>query len=95
MPGSSSRVPDSWLALPADTTAEAREVQDAALRRMGTAGRFRMTMQLCEELRELTAAGVRGRHPEYGEEQIRQAVLLLTIGEDLFRQCCPDVEIEP
>jgi hypothetical protein len=72
--------------LPADTTREADHVQLAVLRRIGMAGRARMTAELCDNLRELVAAGVLQRHPDYTDEQIRLAVVRLTLGEELFRQ---------
>ena len=44
--------------------------------------------------RSITESGVRQRHPDYDENMVRLAAIRIAIGEDLFRQAYPDVEIE-
>jgi hypothetical protein len=48
----------------ADTTADAARFQTAVLRRLGIEGRARMTFELSDNLRAVTEAGIRHRHPE-------------------------------
>ena len=85
----------NYSAIPRDTTLDAFWVQIEALRRLGTKGRARMTFQLCEQVRRFAAAGVRSRHPDYTDEQVRLAVIRLRLGERLFAKVYPGINIEP
>ncbi len=78
-----------------DTSKEAAAVQWEVLRKMGPEGRFRLTFQLCDQLREVTKAGIRHRRPEYTEKQVTQAYLRLICDEALFQQVFPGCEIKP
>jgi hypothetical protein len=60
---------------------------------MPAAKRLELALRMSDELRATVAAGVRNRHPEYGAEQVRLAVIRLTLGTALFRQAYPGVEI--
>ena len=77
----------------ADTTkaAEARQVE--TLRQMGLSGRAELTFQLCDNLRQITKAGIRQRHPDYTEQQVTQAYLRLILEPELFQQVFPNCEI--
>jgi hypothetical protein len=79
--------------IPADTTPEAWAVQIDIYRRMPPSRRLELALQLSDSLRSVVASGVRRRHPEYSEEQVRLAVTRLWLGEDLFRQVHPGVQI--
>ena len=72
--------------VPADTTPEAAQVQLEIFRRMPAARRLELAFQMSNALRGLVAEGVRSRHPEYGDQQVRLAVARLTLGEELFRR---------
>jgi len=76
-----------------DTTEEAARVQFTILRRLGMEGRGAMALELSDNLRAVTEAGVRRRHPDYTEEMVRLAALRLAIGEPLFRQAYPGIEV--
>jgi hypothetical protein len=76
-------------AVPADTTPEAAAVQLRIYRLMPPARRLEVALELSESLRRMVAAGVRSRHPAYTEDQVRRAVLRLTLGAKLFDQACP------
>ena len=78
-----------------DTTPEARRVQIAALRAMGIEGRARVVLDLNEMVRELGRTGIRMRHPGYGEEEIRLAMLRLWLGNSLFREVYGGIEVRP
>jgi len=60
---------------------------------MGLSGRAELTMQLCDNLREITKAGIRHRHPDYTDQQITQAYLRLILESELFQQIFPNCEI--
>lgn len=57
--------------------------------------RLEQALQLSDGLRRVIAAGVRSRHPEYGTEQVRLAVIRLGLGEDLFAKAYPGIMIQP
>lgn len=81
--------------IPRDTTPDAHRVQIEALRRMGPEGRLRLMFEACANLRALAATGVRLRHPDYTEEQIRLAVTRLMAGEEAFTKLLPWAKIQP
>jgi hypothetical protein len=45
-----------------------------------------MTFELSENLRQIITDGVRLRHPEYGDSQVRREVLRITLGDELYRK---------
>ena len=75
--------------LPRDTAAAAHAVQIASHRRMGGERRLAIGIALSDEVREITLAGIRARHPEYDEEQAQSALFRLLLGEDLYRAAYP------
>jgi hypothetical protein len=81
--------------IPADTSPEAYRLQTEALRRLGSKRRAAMTFELNEQMLARVAAGVRMRHPEYTDEQVRLATIRLRLGEYWFRKVFPNVEIKP
>jgi hypothetical protein len=81
--------------IPADTTPEAAAVQLEIYRRMPSWRRLRAALEMGDPVRSLSAAGVRNRHPEYTGEQVRLAVIRLSVGEELFRKAFPDKGILP
>jgi hypothetical protein len=79
-----------------DTSEDAHALQIEGYRRMGPAARLRTALELTELSRRLLTAGVRKRHPEYDEEQVRLAAARLWLGPDLFRRAYPDSpELKP
>ncbi len=83
-------------AIPADTSLQAFHVQIKVLRRLDPGRRLeQLACQLSDYVRELSTSGVRQRHPEYSDEQVRQAVIRLSLGEKLFREVYPGVDIRP
>jgi hypothetical protein len=69
---------------PVDTTPYAEEIQIEIFRRMRPEKRLQAAVNLAQTSRKLLKEGVRGRHPEYSEDQVRLAVIRLMLGEDLF-----------
>jgi hypothetical protein len=80
---------------PADTNPEAAEIHMEILRRLPPVRRLEMVFEMNAWLRELLAAGVRQRHPEYSDEQVRLAVIRLWLGEHWFREVYPGVDVQP
>jgi hypothetical protein len=71
--------------IPADTTLEAARVQAGIFRGMTPERRLALACRMSDSLRGVVASGVRQRHPEYNEEQVRKAVVRLVADEDLCR----------
>ena len=53
---------------------------------MNIAERAEMTFQLSDNLRAIVESGVRHRHPNYNDHQVKQAVIRLTLGEQLYQK---------
>ena len=68
------------MAMPADTSPVARELQLAAYRSMGGQRRLQAALQMSEETRSVVAAGFRSRHPDWPPARVERAVAELLLG---------------
>lgn len=66
-----------------DTTAAARRVQVEAWRRLDGPTRLRLALQMSDDSREVTLAGIRHRHTEWSKAEIHAELLRLMLGRDL------------
>lgn len=73
-----------------DTTPEADAVQFAVYRRMSDSRRLELALQMSDEARRITAAGIRDLHPEYTDAEVEDVVRLLVLGPKLFHEAWPD-----
>lgn len=80
---------------PRDTSSEAAAVQAEAFRRAGPEGRLRMALEMSEEMASVVEAGVRLRHPEYSDDEVRLAGIRIRLGDELFMAVYPDAKVEP
>jgi len=80
---------------PSDTTPQSHAVQVGIYRRLGPAGRMLLADRLSMDVRALSRAGIRLRHPEYSEGEIEQALRRLLLGDDLFRKAWPGQPLLP
>ena len=78
---------------PADTSPEAWAAQLAFLRRMEGSRRAALAFRLTSLAREASRAGIRARHPDYGEEDVRRAFFRLLHGDATTRSVWPDREL--
>jgi hypothetical protein len=79
-----------------DTSPEADAVQTEAYRRMGGPARAEILFRLTRMARMASEAGIRSRHPEYDDAQVKLALARLIYGDDLARRAWPDRElVEP
>jgi hypothetical protein len=76
-----------------DTSLEAHAAQVAAWRRMGSQKRLQLAMQMSDEIREVALAGIRHRHPEYGEAEARFALFRQVLGHELFVRAYPHAPV--
>jgi hypothetical protein len=81
--------------IPADTRPEAAAVLLEIYRRMPPLRRFELALGMGETACSLSAVGVRSRHPNYTEEQVRLAVIRLRLGEEFFRKVYPGTDVQP
>lgn len=77
----------------ADTDDAAHEVQLAAYRRLGAAGRLAAAFRLTDLTRRTAMAGIQARHPDYSSAELRRALARLVLGDDLTRQVWPDAKL--
>ena len=75
---------------PLDTSSDAEKVQIEMFRRLGPEKRLQSAALLSETCRTLLAEGVRRRHPNYNEQQVKLAVIRCLLPEDLFLQAYPN-----
>jgi hypothetical protein len=73
-----------------DTSAPAEAAQLAAYRRMSGEQRVAIASNLSEDVREIARAGIRARHPNYDEEQVRFALFRMLLGDELFGRAWPE-----
>jgi hypothetical protein len=77
------------VSAPADTSAQAREIQLAIYRQMLPGRRVALALELSQEARALTIAGIRARHPEWSDVQVAEACRKRLLGTDLARHLAP------
>jgi hypothetical protein len=75
---------------PLNTSTDAEEVQIEIFRRMEPQKRLQAAVLLSETCCTLLAEGIRKRHPNYDEEQVRLAVIRCLLPEDLFLRAYPN-----
>jgi hypothetical protein len=80
----------------ADTSPEADAAQIEAYRRMGGPARAEILFRLTRMARDASERGIRGRHPEYDDSQVRLALARLIYGDELVRRAWPGRDlVEP
>jgi hypothetical protein len=80
-------------AIPLDTSSAAHDVQREVYLRLGASARLAIMFRLTDTVRRLALAGIRARHPEYNEEQVRRAHHRLVLGDELTHTVWPDREL--
>ncbi len=73
----------------ADTSEEAARIQLEIYRRMPPGRRLELAFELSALSRRLVFEGIRQRHPDYTDEQVRLSGFRLLLGHDLFRAAYP------
>jgi hypothetical protein len=76
-----------------DTSPDADRAQREVLARMSGARRIEIAFEMSTSVREIAADGIRSRHPEYDEVQVRHALHRLLLGDRLFRAAWPDAQL--
>ena len=68
-----------------DTSSQAREVQRAAHRRLGAAGRVELAFEMSAQARQISIAGMRSRDPALSQAEARSQLLRRILGDDLYQ----------
>jgi hypothetical protein len=84
------RVVNRRLAIPSDTDTAAHDVQRDIYLRIGGGERLAIAFRLTDSVRSLAMSGIRRRHPDYTEDQVRLAFARLRLGDALVRTVWPD-----
>lgn len=66
--------------MPSDTTPEAAAIQERIFRRMTTAQRLRLALQMSESLRNVALAGLRSRSPKLNGDELSRELLRVMYG---------------
>lgn len=77
------------MPIPFDTTADAYARQREMYRRIGGRGRVEIMFRLNDTVRRLAMSGIRARHPDYTDDQVRHAYARLVLGDTLVRAVWP------
>ena len=81
---------------PTDTTSDAYRTQVDIWRRLGGSETLAMAMRLSEQARRLTEEGIRARHPDYSEIEVKHALFRLVLGDVLYSTVWPThAPVEP
>jgi len=67
---------------PLDTSTTALERQRETFRRMTPGQRLALAAEMSDEIRAVTESGIRHRHPDYSDDEIRAALVVILLGRD-------------
>jgi hypothetical protein len=83
----------SAASIPFDTTTDAHARQGEVYRRLGGRERLQIMFRLNDGVRRLAMSGIRARHPDYGDDEIRRAYYRLLLGDATVRLVWPNDEL--
>jgi len=88
------QLPDDILR-PRDTSIEAWEIYIGVLRKMTPEQRMLKGFQLTDMARRVAMHGIKERHPDYSDKEVKLALLRMTITEGQWKEHFGDLEIRP
>jgi hypothetical protein len=65
-----------------DTSITARERQRETFRRMTPEQRLAVAAEMSDEIRAVAESGIRQRHPDYSDDEIREALVVILLGRE-------------
>lgn len=68
---------------PGDTTPEALAVEYNVLLSLSMQNKAKMTFELSDNIRDITAAGIRAANPKYTDRQLRRELIIRMHGIDI------------
>ena len=75
--------------VPDDTTRDAQDRQDEVFRAMAPERRLEMAIEMSESAFQIAEDGIRMRHPDYSDDDVRLTGIRLRIGDALFAAAFP------
>ena len=72
-----------------DTSQEAHEHQVRLYRAMSAERRSEIALRMSDDLRRIAAEGIRQRHPDYSETDVRRALVALLYGAEAASKVWP------
>jgi hypothetical protein len=63
-----------------DTSTTAIERQREAFRRMTPGQRLALAAEMSDEIRAVAESGIRQRHPDYSDDEVREALVVILLG---------------
>lgn len=78
------------LPRPLDTSEEADNLQFRIIRKMPPEKRLQLLFEFIESGFKLMEEGIRNRHPEYTDEEVRLASIRARLGDELFKKVYPN-----
>jgi len=76
-----------------DTSREAYERQLALYRAMTPERRSELALEMSDDVRRIAAEGIKRRHPEYSERDVRRALVALLYGKDAASKVWPGAPV--
>jgi hypothetical protein len=78
-----------------DTSQSAHELQVRLYRAMTPERRSELALRMSDDIRRIAAEGIRQRHPEYSERDVRRALVALLYGRDAAAKVWPGEPVPP
>ena len=72
-----------------DTSPEAHAHQLRLVRSMSPSQRSELALRMSEDIRRIAAEGIQKRHPEYSEQDVHRALVVLLYGKDAATRLWP------
>jgi hypothetical protein len=76
-----------------DTAEEAHAIQVRRYQEMSPARKSEIVGELSDTVRSLARDGIRRRHPNYNDDEVRQALTVLLYGPDIAHRIWPNTEL--
>jgi hypothetical protein len=76
-----------------DTSLAAHDLQMRLYRAMTASARGELALRMSDDVRRIAAEGIRQRHPEYSEHEVRRALLALLYGADSAAKVWPRLPV--
>ncbi|HXI03702.1 MAG TPA: hypothetical protein VNI57_11050 [Candidatus Saccharimonadales bacterium] len=91
--GGPDRLYNDGMSLPLDTSRAAARLQVELWRRMSPQEKLRLASRMTQAAREFCLAGIRHRHPEASEEELKLRFAWITLGPELAAKAYPEAAI--
>ena len=74
---------------PFDTSQDAHELQMRLYRSMTESQRSELALRMSDDIRRVASEGIKQRHPEYTESDVRRALVVLLYGAEAAAKIWP------